>query len=300
MRGYGRSYVPTKAEECQKQCNVEDMIGLLDSIRPGSKAVFVGHDWGGPIVWQIATHFSQRCAGVVGICVPYRGPTVDADAKGNKVKTFPYSLSDLPDAGQWDYQLHHIEEPDRVAAELDADIRRSCLAIFQANYEHPGARKWNQYISMFDQRKRFKESGGGYAWFVPSTDGSFPEVTRDDRMVTEADIDRYVEGIERNGGFGPPNFYYLNHLADQEYSRTGVGDGRIASVPALMVTAEFDTVCTPAMAVGMETWFDQLTIKNIKCGHWVAQEKPEELNAVLVGWLATQLADVWPQPKTRL
>lgn len=158
---------------------------------------------------------------------------------------------------------------------------------------------WNKYIGMHDQRKRFKESGGKYAWFAPQEDGTFPEVTPDFRMVTEADIDRYTEGLERNGGFLAPNFYYLNHLVDQEYSRTAPAP-RIEDFPCLMVTAEFDGVCTPAMSEGMEDWVRNLSRKQIKSGHWVAQERPMELNAVLVEWLATQLHSIWPQPKSSL
>ena len=33
-------------------------------------------------------------------------------------------------------------------------------------------------------------------------------VQRDRRMLTEADLNRYVEGLERNGGFTVPNWYY--------------------------------------------------------------------------------------------
>lgn len=51
MRGYGRSYIPTTHQEVEKRYNVNDLICLLDNLRgTTSKAVFIGHDWGGPIV----------------------------------------------------------------------------------------------------------------------------------------------------------------------------------------------------------------------------------------------------------
>jgi hypothetical protein len=31
--------------------------------------------------------------------------------------------------------------------------------------------------------------------------------------------------------------------------------------------------------------------------NWLAQEKPVEVNAALVKWLATTVPDVWPQQK---
>jgi len=33
----------------------------------------------------------------------------------------------------------------------------------------------------------------------------------------------------------------------------------------------------------------------VRSGHWMAQEKPVEVNAALAQWLATSLAGVWPK-----
>jgi len=33
----------------------------------------------------------------------------------------------------------------------------------------------------------------------------------------------------------------------------------------------------------------------VQSGHWIAQEKPAEVNAALAQWLATSLPDVWPK-----
>ena len=32
----------------------------------------------------------------------------------------------------------------------------------------------------------------------------------------------------------------------------------------------------------------------MKSGHWMAQEKPVDVNAALARWLATKLPDYWP------
>jgi len=47
----------------------------------------------------------------------------------------------------------------------------------------------------------------------------------------------------------------------------------------------------------MRTYCRNLTEETIRSGHWMAQEKPLEVNAALVKWLATAVAGVWPQPK---
>jgi len=38
-----------------------------------------------------------------------------------------------------------------------------------------------------------------------------------------------------------------------------------------------------------------LTTKVVQRGHWVAQEKPAEVNAALIQWLATSVPDFWPK-----
>ena len=43
-----------------------DLVGLLDHLKI-EKAIFVGHDWGGFIVWQMPLRHIDRVAGVVGI-----------------------------------------------------------------------------------------------------------------------------------------------------------------------------------------------------------------------------------------
>ena len=37
----------------------------------GACAVFVGHDWGGGVVWSMAAHHTDRVQAVAGISTPY-------------------------------------------------------------------------------------------------------------------------------------------------------------------------------------------------------------------------------------
>ena len=56
-----------------------------------------------------------------------------------------------------------------------------------------------------------------------------------------------------------------------------------------MITAELDPVLRPEMADGMEAWVPNLRRTHLvrDCGHWTQQEKPEEVNRVLLEFLAT-------------
>jgi len=59
MRGYGRSSTYTRHEDFAQELIVQDMLELLASLgrAPGQdRAVWIGHDWGSPVVWNMAAH----------------------------------------------------------------------------------------------------------------------------------------------------------------------------------------------------------------------------------------------------
>ena len=56
--------------------------------------------------------------------------------------------------------------------------------------------------------------------------------------------------------------------------------------PALYITGENDPVGTFAPMDPMKGSVPNLKIVTVpECGHWTPQEKPAELNAILVDWL---------------
>ena len=61
---------------------------------------------------------------------------------------------------------------------------------------------------------------------------------------------------------------------------------RIDGMPCLMIMAEKDVVLSPAMADGMEDVISDLEKVLIKdSGHWTQQEKPEEVNRLILDWM---------------
>src|SRR5205085_1124235 len=61
---------PEPVEDYDIEHLTGDLIGLLDHLQI-DKAIFVGHDWGGFIVWQMPLRHIDRVAGVVGINTPH-------------------------------------------------------------------------------------------------------------------------------------------------------------------------------------------------------------------------------------
>jgi pimeloyl-ACP methyl ester carboxylesterase len=70
MRGYGQSSVPGAEGAYDLLTICDDMLGLLDAVGERS-AVFVGHDWGATIVWQLAAMHPERVDAVAGLGLPF-------------------------------------------------------------------------------------------------------------------------------------------------------------------------------------------------------------------------------------
>jgi pimeloyl-ACP methyl ester carboxylesterase len=70
QRGYGATDRPEPVEDYDIEHLTGDLVGLLDHLGI-DKAIFVGHDWGGFIVWQMPLRHIGRVAGVVGINTPH-------------------------------------------------------------------------------------------------------------------------------------------------------------------------------------------------------------------------------------
>jgi pimeloyl-ACP methyl ester carboxylesterase len=112
MRGYGGSSAPAEVEAYDVFTLGEDMVGLLDELGE-EKAVFVGHDWGAPVVWQLALAHPERVRAVVGMSVPFvpRAPAPP-------VEILRANLGE-------DFYIVWFQRPGAADAALARDVRRT-------------------------------------------------------------------------------------------------------------------------------------------------------------------------------
>jgi pimeloyl-ACP methyl ester carboxylesterase len=129
MRGYGRSSIYGEHADYAVENSVHDMIELLDSLGR-ERAVWVGHDWGSPVVWDIASHHPDRCHGVANLCVPYLPKGFAPENFLPLVDRTLYPESKFP-AGQWDYQLFYQENFSTACAAFEANTRDTVKALFR-------------------------------------------------------------------------------------------------------------------------------------------------------------------------
>jgi pimeloyl-ACP methyl ester carboxylesterase len=112
LRGYGQSSIPADVEAYDLPSVCGDMIGLLDDLGE-ERAVFVGHDWGATVVWQLALAHRARVSAVVGMSVPFMprppGPPVGL----------------LREALGEDFYIVWFQQPGVADAALARDARRT-------------------------------------------------------------------------------------------------------------------------------------------------------------------------------
>ena len=280
MRGYGRSSVYRRHEDYALEHIVRDMLELLDSLGR-EKAVWVGHDWGSPVVWSLASQHPERCFGVANLCVPY---LAKGFAPKNLIPLVDRSI--YPEAqypvGQWDYMLFYEESFDKARAGFEASVRDTVKALFRK-----GSASGKGKPSRTAQVRR---NGG---WFGPA--GRAPDLPMDADVLSEEELDTYASALERNGFFGPDS-WYMNAQRNLEYA-SRARNGGVLDLPVLFLHGEYDYTCETVasrLAEPMRQDCRSLTEVIVPSGHWMAQEKPRAVNAALAKWLVTRLPEIWP------
>jgi pimeloyl-ACP methyl ester carboxylesterase len=278
MRGYGRSSTYRRHEDFAQELIIADMLELLASLGR-EHAVWIGHDWGSPVVWNIAAHHPEKTIGVASLCVPYIAAGFTLETVVPLVDRSVYPEAEYP-AGQWDYQFFYEESFDKACKGFEANIRNVVKALFRKG--DPNA------VGKPGRTASVRKAGG---WFGG---GPCPDVPRDSDVITEADLEAYAAALTRNGFFGPDS-WYMNHKVNAAYARTSKNSGRL-SMPVLFLHGAYDTTCetiTSRLAEPMRRDCSNLTEVVVKSGHWMAQEKPAAVNAALAKWLAAKLPDYW-------
>lgn len=133
----------------------------------------------------------------------------------------------------------------------------------------------------------FQESGRAERFFQEDLEGAlrrfYDGAAARPGFLSEEGFRVYVEAFREGGLTGPLNFY---RNLDRNWEAAAALEGRRVECPALMVAAEKDPVLRPELTAGMEERVPNLRQELIPdCGHWTQQEKPEELNRLLVDFL---------------
>ncbi|MDG2112299.1 MAG: alpha/beta hydrolase [Actinomycetota bacterium] len=279
LRGYGRSTVYTEHSDYALEKVAGDLLELADGLGY-ERAVWVGHDWGSPVVWSIASHHPERCHGVANLCVPYRTLDLGLDATLALVNRERYPESEYP-AGQWDYMRYYEENFADATSAFEVNPYNTAKLLF---------RKGNP--AGFGQPSGTSKTRHNGGWFGDEAEA--PDLPRDDDVVSEEELTEFATYLEQNGFLGPDS-YYMNHERNAEYGARALHDG-VLDMPVLFLGAQYDYTCdtiTSELGAPMRSHCTDLTEEVVYSGHWMAQERPRDVNSALVRWLADKLPSLW-------
>ncbi|MCA1644520.1 MAG: alpha/beta hydrolase [Chloroflexi bacterium] len=279
MRGYGRSSTYASHEDYALEQSVQDMLELLDSLGR-EKALWVGHDWGSPVVWSLASHHPDRCFGVANLCVPYLS---NGFAPANLIPLVDrrvYPEDEFP-AGQWEYQLYYEERFDDARRAHEANVANTIKALMRQG-SAAGIGKPGRLATV-------RKDGG---WFGGA--GAAPDVPLDTDVLSETELHMFASALERNGFFGADS-WYMNEDRNITFAAQARNGGTI-DLPVLFLHGRYDFTCETVdskLADPMRRDCTDLTEAVVQSGHWMAQERPIEVNSALARWLATHLPKLW-------
>jgi pimeloyl-ACP methyl ester carboxylesterase len=259
LRGYGSSSRPTEVDQYGTDRVADDLCGILDHLGL-ERSVFVGHDWGAIAVWELGLQRPDRVSAIYNMSVPF------ARAQARPTEQMEAAFED-----RFFYILYF--QPVGIAeAELEEDPRRFLRTFFygvggegmREGGRGPLPRKGTRLLDTFN----------------PPPD-TLPA------WLTEADVDVYAEAFEATGFFGPLN-YYRN--LDANWTRTKEIDLAVLSMPTGFCTGSLDPVKLMFRNADgrMNTLLPDFrgTTEIEGAGHWVQQERPDEVTSALLSFLS--------------
>ena len=260
QRGYGQTDQPEPIEAYHILNLVGDIVWLVKALGE-EKAFLIGHDWGANVAWHCVLLRPDLFPAVVALSVPFL-PRV-----GGKIP--PTEIMKKMSGEQVFYQVY-FQEPGRAEAGMETDVRgtmRMTLSSLSGN--PPPEKRWR---FMLDKSEKALDAY------------SLPEALP--AWLTEKDVDYFTREFKRTGFRGGLNWY---RNIDRNWELTSFLEGARIYPPALFVAGEVDPVIKMYRKAydTLEKNVLQLKGKILipGAGHWVNQERPAEVNKLILEFL---------------
>ena len=263
QRGYGTSDAPDAVEAYDIAQLTGDLVGLVAALGE-ERAVVIGHDWGSVVAAHAALLRPDVFSALGLLSVPYVARRTTRPAVRFEGVTRDREF----------YQAY-FQQPGRVEAELEQDIRRSLLGILYTAggdrlRDRPGD---TRSFAFFAKGERLVDN-----LIVPDTLPAW---------LSADDLDAFTEQFRASGFRGPINWY---RNLDRNWSITPFLQGAKIRQPTIYIAGSADGVpqMLAADVAAMESLVPNLTGRHILdgVGHWTQQEAPDEVNRLLLDFLA--------------
>ncbi|MEI7032176.1 alpha/beta hydrolase [Streptomyces pratensis] len=258
-RGYGRSFTPAATDAYRMLAHVADNTAVVRALGEETATV-VGHDWGSPIAAHSALLRPDVFTALALLSVPYSPP-------GGPRPTEAFSQM----GGDEEFYVSYFQTPGRAEAEIEPDVRGWLAGLY--------AGLSGDTLAPADQ---------GSLFFVPRgarMADRFP-TGRLPGWLDASDLDFYSAEFERTGLTGPLNRY---RNVDRDWEDLAAWHGAPVTQPSLFIGGALDSTTT-WMSAAIDAYpktLPELSDSHLLdgCGHWVQQERPDEVNALLTDWL---------------
>eukprot|EP00854_Cymbomonas_tetramitiformis_P002958 gene2958-3773_t len=281
MRGYGGTDAPQSHASYTVATLAGDVIGLMHALGYAC-AFLVGHDWGAWLTWQLALLHPTLFPAIAVLSVPYAGR-----GRAGLLTLLKQKYGDPEDLAPgvrrraaYHYQLHNALP--QAAEGYDANVRETLYRLYG---------------------------------FLPGCASDPPEETRevmfpdgDDQVVgfwrrlprpkelpgwlSEADLEYFVREFERTGFHASLNWYRTGNL---NWELTPHLETARVQQPTLFLAGGLDMVIrahggAARVQEQLATWCAQppRCVMYAEAGHWIQQERSEEVSAEIVQFLAAQ------------
>jgi pimeloyl-ACP methyl ester carboxylesterase len=252
--------------------HVNDNLGVVEALAgPGNPAIVIGHDWGAPIAANSALLRPDIFTAVALLSVPYSPP-------GGRRPT--EAFAQMAEAASQvtgqdeEFYINYFQEPGRAEHEIELDVRSWLIGFYVGG-----------------SGDRNPSSDGGTMATVPKGKMlrdrfSMPDVLP--AWLKDTDLDFYVEEFERTGFRGALNRY---RNIDRDWQDLQPWRGQPIGVPSLFIGGEKDgpTMWGKRAIARFPETLPDLRGSHILpgCGHWLQQERPGDVNRILVDWLSS-------------
>ncbi|MBL1113967.1 alpha/beta hydrolase [Streptomyces sp. 110] len=259
VRGYGRSSRPAAVDAYRMRELVADNVAVVEALGEES-AVVIGHDWGSPIAAHSALLRPDvfRAVGLLSVGYAPRGGPRPSEVFAGM-------------GGDEEFYISYFQEPGRAEAEIEPDVRGWLAGIYAAlsGDTMPGPDLPDPHFVTRGRTMRERFPAGRLpAW------------------LSEGDLDVYAGEFERTGLSGGLNRY---RNMDRDWADLAEYDGAPITQPSLFIGGALDA-STTWMGDAIKAYpstLPALAGSHILegCGHWIQQERPEEINRLLIDWL---------------
>jgi soluble epoxide hydrolase/lipid-phosphate phosphatase len=254
LPGFGHSMIPTHKTIKLKYFSLKSVIDYLKELLDDldiKKAIFIGHDWGGEVVWRMYLHHPKKVLAIAALCTPYVPPKlqyVPLEQVVEKLPTFKYQL----------YFCNNTRDSNE-------EFKHNTEKFFKLMFL-----KWDSNVY--------------YKFFADGTNmiGAPVHIEENDLIVTKQELTRYVQLFQETEFFQALHWYKTRQINFNDEK----GLDPNINIPALMITAGKDKVLTPEMTSKMDKFIPKLSRVHIEdAGHWVHVEQKERVNKALLEWL---------------